>query len=47
MHGTLLGLLSEAPARVLDVGAGTGRDAAAPAGRGYGVDPAPSAVRGG
>ncbi|MEU0950380.1 methyltransferase domain-containing protein [Streptomyces canus] len=38
VHGTLLDLLPEAPARVLDVGAGTGRDAAALAGRGYTVD---------
>ncbi|MGX1368937.1 2-polyprenyl-3-methyl-5-hydroxy-6-metoxy-1,4-benzoquinol methylase [Streptomyces canus] len=38
VHGALLDLLPEAPARVLDVGAGTGRDAAALAGRGYAVD---------
>ncbi|MFE1832869.1 class I SAM-dependent methyltransferase [Streptomyces sviceus] len=38
VHGALLDLLPEAPARVLDVGAGTGRDAAALAGRGYTVD---------
>ncbi|MEV7071600.1 class I SAM-dependent methyltransferase [Streptomyces sp. NPDC091972] len=40
VHGALLDLLPPAPARVLDVGAGTGRDAAAPAGRGYTVDAA-------
>lgn len=38
VHGALLDLLPEPPARVLDVGAGTGRDAAALAGRGYTVD---------
>ncbi|MFD5406595.1 class I SAM-dependent methyltransferase [Streptomyces griseorubiginosus] len=38
VHGALLDLLPEAPARVLDVGAGTGRDATALAGRGYTVD---------
>ncbi|MET7734798.1 class I SAM-dependent methyltransferase [Streptomyces sp. NPDC005402] len=38
VHGALLDLLPEAPARVLDVGAGTGRDAAALAARGYTVD---------
>ncbi|MGW0418641.1 class I SAM-dependent methyltransferase [Streptomyces sp. NPDC003015] len=38
VHGALLDLLPEAPARVLDIGAGTGRDAAALAGRGYTVD---------
>ncbi|MDH6569260.1 protein-L-isoaspartate O-methyltransferase [Streptomyces sp. SAI-208] len=38
VHGALLDLLPPAPARVLDVGAGTGRDAAALAGRGYTVD---------
>ena len=38
VHGALLDLLPRAPARVLDVGAGTGRDAAALAGRGYTVD---------
>jgi 2-polyprenyl-3-methyl-5-hydroxy-6-metoxy-1,4-benzoquinol methylase len=38
VHGALLDLLPTAPARVLDVGAGTGRDAAALAGRGYTVD---------
>ncbi|MBT2421529.1 class I SAM-dependent methyltransferase [Streptomyces sp. ISL-22] len=38
VHGALLDLLPEAPARVLDVGAGTGRDAAALAGRGFTVD---------
>lgn len=38
VHGALLDLLPKAPARVLDVGAGTGRDATALAGRGYTVD---------
>ncbi|MEU5040854.1 class I SAM-dependent methyltransferase [Streptomyces griseorubiginosus] len=38
VHGALLDLLPEVPARVLDVGAGTGRDATALAGRGYTVD---------
>lgn len=38
VHGALLDLLPEPPARVLDVGAGTGRDAAALAGRGFTVD---------
>jgi SAM-dependent methyltransferase len=38
VHGALLDLLPKAPARVLDVGAGTGRDAAALAARGYAVD---------
>ncbi|MET7692656.1 class I SAM-dependent methyltransferase [Streptomyces sp. NPDC005483] len=38
VHGALLDLLPDTPARVLDVGAGTGRDAAALAGRGYTVD---------
>ncbi|AXE87158.1 class I SAM-dependent methyltransferase [Streptomyces sp. Go-475] len=38
VHGALLDLLPEPPARVLDVGSGTGRDAAALAGRGFTVD---------
>ncbi|MGW0771758.1 class I SAM-dependent methyltransferase [Streptomyces sp. NPDC002676] len=38
VHEALLDLLPEAPGRVLDVGAGTGRDAAALAGRGFSVD---------
>ena len=38
VHGALLDLLPDTPARVLDVGAGTGRDAAALAGRGFTVD---------
>ncbi|MBZ9642467.1 bifunctional 2-polyprenyl-6-hydroxyphenol methylase/3-demethylubiquinol 3-O-methyltransferase UbiG [Streptomyces sp. PSKA30] len=38
VHEALLDLLPDAPARVLDVGAGTGRDAAALAGRGFSVD---------
>jgi len=38
VHEALLDLLPAAPARVLDVGAGTGRDAAALAGRGFSVD---------
>jgi SAM-dependent methyltransferase len=37
VHGRVLGLLPAAPARVLDVGAGTGRDAAALVRRGYAV----------
>lgn len=37
VHGGVLDLLPSAPARVLDVGAGTGRDAAALAQRGYQV----------
>lgn len=37
VHGGVLDLLPPAPARVLDVGAGTGRDAAALALRGYQV----------
>ncbi|WP_281292717.1 class I SAM-dependent methyltransferase [Kitasatospora viridis] len=37
MHGRLLHLLPPAPARVLDLGAGTGRDAAGLAARGYRV----------
>jgi protein-L-isoaspartate O-methyltransferase len=37
VHGGVLDLLPPAPARVLDVGAGTGRDAAALARRGYRV----------
>ncbi|MEU8794549.1 class I SAM-dependent methyltransferase [Streptomyces sp. NPDC048643] len=37
VHGGVLDLLPQAPARVLDVGAGTGRDAAALARRGYEV----------
>lgn len=36
-HQTILRLLPPAPARVLDIGAGTGRDAAALAARGYTV----------
>lgn len=38
VHEALLDLLPDPPARVLDVGAGTGRDAAALAGRGFAVD---------
>ncbi|MEU9167072.1 class I SAM-dependent methyltransferase [Streptomyces sp. NPDC048420] len=38
VHEALLDLLPDPPARVLDVGAGTGRDAAALAGRGFRVD---------
>ncbi|MCF0080386.1 class I SAM-dependent methyltransferase [Streptomyces lomondensis] len=38
VHEALLDLLPEPPARVLDVGAGTGRDAAALAGRDFTVD---------
>jgi 2-polyprenyl-3-methyl-5-hydroxy-6-metoxy-1,4-benzoquinol methylase len=38
VHEALLDLLPEAPARALDVGAGTGRDAAALARRGFTVD---------
>ncbi|MFJ4687876.1 class I SAM-dependent methyltransferase [Streptomyces sp. NPDC088789] len=38
VHGALLDLLPEPPARALDVGAGTGRDAAALAARGFAVD---------
>src|SRR5690606_31340081 len=37
VHGWLLDLLPPAPALVLDVGAGSGRDAAWLAGRGYDV----------
>jgi 2-polyprenyl-3-methyl-5-hydroxy-6-metoxy-1,4-benzoquinol methylase len=37
VHGGVLDMLPPAPARVLDVGAGTGRDAAALARRGYQV----------
>ncbi|MFF3817422.1 class I SAM-dependent methyltransferase [Streptomyces bluensis] len=37
VHGGILDLLPPAPAKVVDVGAGTGRDAAALAGRGYQV----------
>ncbi|MFD7132249.1 class I SAM-dependent methyltransferase [Streptomyces sp. NPDC059894] len=37
VHGGVLDLLPPAPATVVDVGAGTGRDAAALAGRGYRV----------
>ena len=37
VHGDLLHLFPAAPARVLDIGAGTGRDAAALAGLGYSV----------
>lgn len=37
MHGRILHLLPTLPARVLDIGAGTGRDAAAFARRGYEV----------
>ncbi|OIJ64972.1 class I SAM-dependent methyltransferase [Streptomyces mangrovisoli] len=37
VHGAVLDLLPPAPAKVLDVGAGTGRDAAALAARGYEV----------
>lgn len=38
VHEALLDLLPDPPARVLDVGAGTGRDAAALAARGFTVD---------
>ncbi|MFK4103663.1 class I SAM-dependent methyltransferase [Streptomyces sp. NPDC019531] len=38
VHEALLDLLPDPPARVLDIGAGTGRDAAALARRGFGVD---------
>nr|WSZ16095.1 class I SAM-dependent methyltransferase [Streptomyces canus] len=38
VHEALLDLLPEAPARALDIGAGTGRDAAALARRGFTVD---------
>ena len=38
VHEALLDLLPDPPARVLDIGAGTGRDAAALAGRGFRVD---------
>ncbi|MER8066753.1 class I SAM-dependent methyltransferase [Streptomyces sp. NPDC094034] len=38
VHAALLDLLPAAPARALDVGAGTGRDAAALAERGFSVD---------
>ncbi|MGW2317370.1 class I SAM-dependent methyltransferase [Streptomyces sp. NPDC001680] len=38
VHKALLDLLPDVPARALDVGAGTGRDAAALAGRGFLVD---------
>jgi SAM-dependent methyltransferase len=37
VHGDVLALLPQPPARALDVGAGTGRDAAALAARGYQV----------
>jgi SAM-dependent methyltransferase len=37
VHGGVLDLLPPAPAKVVDIGAGTGRDAAALAGRGYQV----------
>lgn len=37
VHGDILHLLPPAPARVLDIGAGTGRDAAALAARGHTV----------
>lgn len=38
VHGPLIDLIPDAPARVLDVGAGTGRDATALARRGFLVD---------
>lgn len=44
VHRDILHLISESPARVLDVGAGTGRDAAALAARGHevvAVEPTP------
>ncbi len=37
IHGSILGLISAAPLRVLDIGAGSGRDAAWFAGQGYEV----------
>jgi SAM-dependent methyltransferase len=37
VHGPVLGFFPPAPARALDIGAGTGRDAAALAHRGYAV----------
>jgi SAM-dependent methyltransferase len=48
VHARVLGLLPTAPARVLDVGAGTGRDAAAFAARGHqvtAVEPVPELRR--